>query len=309
MKHVGWLLLAGLFGIAGAAPAMANPNLFQHAGASLLTSEVKDYDSYELIYSPMDYREAKQDDDVSGYIPAKLEEVTGSIKRYVYDYRAQDSALEVVRGFELKAQLAGFELVNQCDREQCGDAAAWKLYMSDRISQSGHNAYYRLVKAAGTSGKYLYVALFVADVNGKPRSVVHVVDTAAQKKYDSFSATVLQQMVAVSGSAELKGVFFESGKSDILPASRDALLEIKQYLAAGQSRYYIVGHTDSIGSAEANNRLSLQRAQAVIRFLENELGIDVSQIEAKGLGALAPKASNATEEGRRLNRRVELVLR
>lgn len=309
MKRVGWLILAGLVEMLGSASAMANPNLFQHAGASLLVSEVKDYDNYQLIYSPMDYREAKLDDDVSGYIPAKLEEVSGNIKRYVYDYRAQDSALEVVRGFEMKAERAGFELVNQCDRELCGDAAAWKLYMSDRISPNGQNAYYRLARAAGASGKYLYVALFVADVNGKPRSVVHVVDTAAQRKYQGFSATELRRVVIDSGSVELKGVFFESGKADILPASRDALLEIKKALAEGTSRYYIVGHTDSVGSAETNNRLSLQRAQAVVRFLENELGGDVSRIEARGLGALAPKASNATEEGRRLNRRVELVLR
>ncbi|NPU95277.1 MAG: OmpA family protein [Gammaproteobacteria bacterium] len=309
MKRVGWLMLAGLMGIAGSAPAMADPNLFQHAGASLRVLEEKDYDNYQLIYSPMDYREAKLDDDVSGYIPAKLEEVSGNIKRYVYDYRAQDSALGVARDFEMKAQRAGFELVNQCDRELCGDAAAWKLYMSDRISQNGQNTYYRLARAAGASGKYLYVALFVADVNGKPRSVVHVVDTAAQRKYDGFSAAELRRMVVASGSVELKGVFFESGKSDILPASREALLEIKKSLDDGKYRYYIVGHTDSAGSAEINNRLSLQRAQAVVRYLENEFGSDVSRIEAKGIGALAPKASNATEEGRRLNRRVELVLR
>ena len=309
MRRMGWVMLAGLMGIASSTQVIANQNLFLHPGASLLASEAKDYDNYELIYSPMDYREAKLDDDVSGYIPAKLEEITGSIKRYVYDYRAQDSALDVVRGFEKKAQQAGFELVNLCDRELCGDTVAWKLYMSDRISQNGQNVYYRLARATGSAGNYVYVALFVEDVNGKPRSVVHVVDTSVQRKHESLSAEELRQKVLATGSVELGGIFFESGKSDILPTSREALLEIKRSLTNNASNYYVVGHADDSGSAAVNDRLSLQRAQAVIRYLQNELNSDVSHVEARGVGALAPKASNATEEGRRLNRRVELVLR
>jgi outer membrane protein OmpA-like peptidoglycan-associated protein len=67
----------------------------------------------------------------------------------------------------------------------------------------------------------------------------------------------------------------------------------------------IEGHTDSSGSAETNRQLSQQRAEAVLRALA-ERGVSAARMTAAGLGASAPLADNATAQGRRENRRVEI---
>jgi len=69
----------------------------------------------------------------------------------------------------------------------------------------------------------------------------------------------------------------------------------------------IEGHTDSSGSAEINQQLSQQRAEAVMQALEAR-GVDAARLSAEGYGAERPLASNDTEEGRSANRRVEVYL-
>ena len=70
----------------------------------------------------------------------------------------------------------------------------------------------------------------------------------------------------------------------------------------------VVGHTDSVGSQDINIALSRQRAAAVRQRLIDAYDVDPAQVQAEGMGYLAPVASNLTAEGRELNRRVEAVL-
>jgi len=72
-------------------------------------------------------------------------------------------------------------------------------------------------------------------------------------------------------------------------------------------RISIEGHADSTGTAEANLELSEQRAVAVKRYLEQS-GIEPNRIETKGYGSTRPIATNATEAGRQLNRRIEFLI-
>jgi len=69
----------------------------------------------------------------------------------------------------------------------------------------------------------------------------------------------------------------------------------------------VVGHTDNIGDIDYNLRLSKARADAVVRELVTKYGISPDRLKAYGVGSLAPIAPNKTEEGRTMNRRVELV--
>jgi outer membrane protein OmpA-like peptidoglycan-associated protein len=80
---------------------------------------------------------------------------------------------------------------------------------------------------------------------------------------------------------------------------------LMQYPAAN---IVVAGHTDSIGSAEYNQRLSEYRAKAVADYLANR-GVQPSRINYVGYGESRPIASNSTDQGRRLNRRVELEIR
>lgn len=75
----------------------------------------------------------------------------------------------------------------------------------------------------------------------------------------------------------------------------------------GKTRLTIVGHTDNVGTNQYNQTLSEHRAQAVNDYLRNK-GVLVQRLESLGRGETAPRATNATEEGRRLNRRVEIVV-
>jgi adhesin transport system outer membrane protein len=70
----------------------------------------------------------------------------------------------------------------------------------------------------------------------------------------------------------------------------------------------IEGHTDYVGSEAYNKDLSQRRADSVLRYLVDRLGISPSRLQAVGYGEERPMATNETEEGRSLNRRVELVL-
>ena len=70
--------------------------------------------------------------------------------------------------------------------------------------------------------------------------------------------------------------------------------------------FEIVGHTDNVGSAEKNKKLSAERAEAVKTFLV-ENGIAENRMVTRGAGDTQPKASNKTPEGRAQNRRIEFT--
>lgn len=69
----------------------------------------------------------------------------------------------------------------------------------------------------------------------------------------------------------------------------------------------IVGHTDSVGTAEYNQQLSLRRAQAAAAYLEGQ-GVPVARVRTEGKGEAEPVAANATDAGRAQNRRVEVAI-
>jgi len=75
----------------------------------------------------------------------------------------------------------------------------------------------------------------------------------------------------------------------------------------GKTTLDIVGHTDSVGSAQYNQGLSERRAQSVERYLLGK-NVHPQRLTASGRGESAPRASNATKEGRALNRRVEILI-
>jgi len=73
-------------------------------------------------------------------------------------------------------------------------------------------------------------------------------------------------------------------------------------------KVFIVGHTDSVGNVDANLKLSRDRAESVIQALVTTHGIQSARLRSFGNGPFAPVASNSNDDGRALNRRVELVL-
>ncbi|MEN9979760.1 MAG: OmpA family protein [candidate division WOR-3 bacterium] len=117
------------------------------------------------------------------------------------------------------------------------------------------------------------------------------------------------ELVSKGMVLRLKGVYFELGKATLRPESYPALMEAAQIMKDNPDIVVeIHGHTCSIGSEESNRILSEKRAYAVMNFLVQYGGIDPKRLSAKGFGESQPIASNDTEEGRQLNRRVEFVI-
>ena len=104
-------------------------------------------------------------------------------------------------------------------------------------------------------------------------------------------------------------VLFDFNSAGLRQASRDSLHEMSDVFQKYPSTTISVqGHTDSIGTASYNKRLSQRRATSVTQYLEN-LGVRSSRLETIGYGESQPRATNSTAEGRQLNRRVEIKIR
>lgn len=114
--------------------------------------------------------------------------------------------------------------------------------------------------------------------------------------------------LGTAGHVEVPGVFFDSGKAALEPASAASIAEVAKLLRADPGlKVFVVGHTDAVADVAFNLKLSQARAEAVVRALVAEHGIAPGRLLAHGAGPFAPVASNADEAGRAKNRRVELV--
>lgn len=106
-----------------------------------------------------------------------------------------------------------------------------------------------------------------------------------------------------------KNIYFETGSSKLKSTSNDALDAIAKILNNESSlKVEIEGHTDNTGSVAANNKLSSIRANAVKFYLTSK-GIDESRITTNGYGSTMPIATNASADGRALNRRVVIKIK
>ncbi len=103
-------------------------------------------------------------------------------------------------------------------------------------------------------------------------------------------------------------ILFDFGKADLKSQARADLADLATSLQKYDNTDVVIyGHTDSVGSDDFNLRLSEQRAQSAAAYLMNQ-GISRSRITTIGKGETAPVASNETDSGRALNRRVEIAI-
>lgn len=112
-------------------------------------------------------------------------------------------------------------------------------------------------------------------------------------------------MLLAGQNVNIKGINFENDNSVLTESSRAALrLAFNALVASPEIRVLIVGHTDNVGRAAHNKRLSLRRAQTVMFWLARE-GISQKRLTVTGEGSENPIDDNSTAEGRANNRRIE----
>lgn len=244
--------------------------------------------------------------------PPAMASLDGAVTVAAWVSDAETSPLAALKAFEARYRAAGFETALLCVSAECGgfdfyaaldllDPPDMALGLHDFAHLTMRKGEAALFSAtAGRLGGALRVQAALAEATAAP-------EPAAPRpaRDDNSIGAALDGL----GHAVLEGVDFVPGAGEIAPGSQAALdaaaaaLEARPELAVA-----VVGHTDSAGGLKPNLALSKARAQAVAAALEAR-GVAASRLLAEGAAWLAPRASNATEQGRALNRRVELVAR
>jgi outer membrane protein OmpA-like peptidoglycan-associated protein len=124
------------------------------------------------------------------------------------------------------------------------------------------------------------------------------------------TAVDMTTSISEKGHIALYGINFDFDSDSLKPESDPTLEEISKALKSDTDlMIYVVGHTDNEGTLEYNEGLSKRRAASVVSELSSRYGIAIDRMSPFGAGPISPVATNNTEEGRALNRRVELVER
>jgi outer membrane protein OmpA-like peptidoglycan-associated protein/tetratricopeptide (TPR) repeat protein len=135
-----------------------------------------------------------------------------------------------------------------------------------------------------------------------------VVDLTQESYRHEIIRDFMLEPIEIGARMILKNIFFEFGKSTLKPESYIQLDNVVLLLKSTPGlRIEISGHTDNVGSAKANQKLSEERSKAVVDYLVSR-GIELNRLEYKGYGFSQPVASNSTPEGRSQNRRVEFKI-
>jgi len=133
----------------------------------------------------------------------------------------------------------------------------------------------------------------------------------AEKRLNALQGKAISVYRDARGTIlSMSDILFETGKADLKKELELNLAEIAGILKTllTESLIEVEGHTDNVGSAEFNQKLSEQRANAVLNYLVDR-GVDKARLKAKGFGFDKPVESNDTPEGKAKNRRVELVIK
>ncbi len=122
----------------------------------------------------------------------------------------------------------------------------------------------------------------------------------------TYNIDILLKSITPNATIVLRNIFFETNSTELDSTSQVELNKLGQFMKENPSlRVQIMGHTDNVGSANDNLKLSNGRAQSVVTYLVKN-GIEANRLQHKGFGATQPIADNATEQGRARNRRTEM---
>ena len=122
---------------------------------------------------------------------------------------------------------------------------------------------------------------------------------------ENIQLITYKQMIDEGVPVRLNNLFFNSGKSDLLPSSVPELKRVAKIIQKENLKVEISGHTDNVGDTKMNQKLSEDRANSVKVFLISE-GVAENLLTTIGFGESKPVESNNTTRGKSKNRRVEL---
>jgi OOP family OmpA-OmpF porin len=230
--------------------------------------------------------------------------------------------LALIEPLRAALEKAGWEIVFDCAAEGCGGFVfrfAVPVLPAPAMFVNLFDYRYTLARrGAGDAAEHAMLFVSRAGERGyvqlthvaPGRGVQPVPDVPAAEVPDAAAAAPpLGAALRETGHVVLRGLDFASGEAVLGPGPHPDLVALAEFLsAAPEVRVALVGHTDTVGALDPNIALSQARAEAVRDRLVEEHGVAPARIEARGVGYLAPVASNDTAQGRETNRRVEVVL-
>jgi outer membrane protein OmpA-like peptidoglycan-associated protein len=311
-------MLATLAGLA--APALGadlegsadHPAIQRYPGAEIVRYQQEDFTDTRLFVEPAS---------AYGGLQKNLDHtraLEGRVTRIAYRMPAERSTLEILRNYEQALAEAGFETLFTCANEACGgrnfNHAA--IPYATEFAENYRDQRYLAAHLARPEEGDLYAALYVVRNTAgggadKDRVFGHleVVElTPMDSGLVTVDAAAMAEGLEAEGRIALYNIFFGFDSAELQPDSDPALAEIARLLAGKPDlEVLVVGHTDAEGALDYNLELSRKRAAAVVEALVGGHGVAPERLTPAGVGFLAPVATNRTEQGRALNRRVELV--
>lgn len=276
-----------------------HPLVSPYAGSTLRKSSVVEFGEYRAFTGM----------DATGKEPTGIA-LEGRITKLLYSKPGERSVLEVFRNYELAMQDAGAEILYSCNQDE--------LECAERYAGPTLQQYSGIMSVANLNGRYLLARLtnadaaaYIAIAVGQNFTDVHVVELKDMETgMASLDADALGRGLDARGYVIVEGIFFDTDEATIKPESDPAIAEVARLLDARPALdVFVVGHTDMQGDFQHNMGLSNRRAAAVANVLVERHGIARERLDVRGVGPLAPQASNAHAAGKTLNRRVVLVAR
>jgi OOP family OmpA-OmpF porin len=255
-------------------------------------------------------------------------ETKGQFTRIYYELEGTVTLSEIYGNYLSALEKEGFEILakgNHPSRNVLKEVGggSWLGTYYDRNKYENNDI--RLGHGTATAGGTCYIAAKLTrgsgtvyvTLGGREHSAerkIFMVDIIEEKPMEDglvqVDANAMLRQLQAEGSIALYGIYFDTDKVDVKPESEYTLKEIVSLLNNNRDiNVYIVGHTDIRGTLEHNMELALGRATNVSRILQTAYQVDGERIIPKGVGPLAPVATNDTDAGMQKNRRVELVLR
>lgn len=257
----------------------------------------------------------------------------GKRTRIVYAGQESQSSLQMLRNYQKAFSAFGeFNEVYACSGETCPNRMAhyfiWNAEnMVPAVKRSVAKLHY--YRTNYKNPKYLYgtivkdgvkyhMSVFtsyeVAGASGIVNAPIVHLEVLEEEVFEDdlvfIDAAAMSTEIAERGSVALYGIQFEFDSAALQSNSSETIAEVAKALKADpELGIYVVGHTDGEGAHAYNQALSESRAKSVVEELVNSYGIAADRLAAIGVGQVAPVASNDTEEGRELNRRVAIVKR
>ena len=275
-----------------------HPLVTPYEGSSLGGGEYADYDRYMMITGfDFDTR------------TAITEPVEGRVTRLYYDNPDERSELEIYANYRQALDAAGFDEIWSCAGDgECFTGSTRNAYnnANGMTAINGGNSRYAVGRLS-YDGRTAYLALGV----GRHGTSIDIVETNEMDTgLVAITAEALASGLDADGHVRVDGLLFAHDDDELLPESADALIALRDLLLARPDlSLYVVGHTDMSGALAYNLSLSERRAASVVRALVENHQVDAGRLQARGVGPLSPEATNASDAGRAVNRRVEIVAR